>query len=851
MLARLGRAERIGNLLGQLKFSDDQLQKTEKGLKDAGVPMPNFGNIGRELAKEMNEEPEVEVETEEERRDRLLLENEASIVTLQSMARGFLRRRSHTTQKARIRLAERYVTKFQARCRGVIARVDAQEEKTQQSLTIPSIINLQARIRGFLARRRRQLLRDRLRALRSTIVKLQAQSRGVLQRRRYAKLRAALTKGKFSVAKLQAVARARLVKNSHQQLQKALIKPRTMTGVKGLQAVARAFLVRRTYRSHVRAVKDTRQQVVALQSQLRGVLARRRAQTKLARLDDVSGAIIRIQAAARCYLARRRLLNLIRALRRASSAIVAVQAVSRANLQRKQHKAMSKALGEVKVIKTVGGLQAFARAALARKKHQEQEKELHFVEPEVVGLQAAARGALCRLRYTSWRDYLQNSQEEATHLQALVRGLLERRRFREKMQYYKQNLDKVVKIQSLFRAKDTREQYRQLTMGHNVNVGTIKNFVHLLDDSEADFEDEIEVERLRKRVVEGIRENQALETEVNELDVKIALVVQHAKVSEEQVKIRRRYGTDTAAAHASRASILAAHGDPFAGPNTLDHATKRKLELYQQLFYLLQTKGDYLSKLFTQLEKDLQDKNKKLVERVVLTLFGYGQDQREDYLFLKLLQVCWSGMAALRVSDSLKLAVKGDVLKSPSATAVMQDSPMYLTVALRYGRSKQALYIRDVFQAVVNDVANQEDLDLETDPCAVCLSCHSCHKVIQLTNKRRSIVEGLMQKKYVQEWRAASRRMSLTNRQWKILRLVRTSFTVCHSSAHSHAYNNSPSSTVNRPAIPACLCEDLCENHYGFNEEASVQRALPCARNPPCSQGMSVLELCYYSLTAM
>ena len=60
-------AERIGNLLGQLQFSDDQLQQTDRGLKAAGVPIPNFGNIGRELAKEINEEPEVEVETEEER----------------------------------------------------------------------------------------------------------------------------------------------------------------------------------------------------------------------------------------------------------------------------------------------------------------------------------------------------------------------------------------------------------------------------------------------------------------------------------------------------------------------------------------------------------------------------------------------------------------------------------------------------------------------------------------------------------------------------------------------------------------------------------------------------------------
>ena len=67
LLARRGLAERIGNLLGRLQFSDDQLEKTQKGLKDSGVAMPNFGNVGRELAKEINEEPEEEVETEEER----------------------------------------------------------------------------------------------------------------------------------------------------------------------------------------------------------------------------------------------------------------------------------------------------------------------------------------------------------------------------------------------------------------------------------------------------------------------------------------------------------------------------------------------------------------------------------------------------------------------------------------------------------------------------------------------------------------------------------------------------------------------------------------------------------------
>ena len=68
LLARRGLARRVSNLVGQLQFSDYQLQRTQKGLKEAGVPMPNFGNVGRELAKEINEEPEEEPETEDERK---------------------------------------------------------------------------------------------------------------------------------------------------------------------------------------------------------------------------------------------------------------------------------------------------------------------------------------------------------------------------------------------------------------------------------------------------------------------------------------------------------------------------------------------------------------------------------------------------------------------------------------------------------------------------------------------------------------------------------------------------------------------------------------------------------------
>jgi hypothetical protein len=65
LLARRGLAEKIGNLVGKIDFTDEELQKKQKGLDAAGVAMPSFGNIGRQLAKEINEEPEPEPEPEE------------------------------------------------------------------------------------------------------------------------------------------------------------------------------------------------------------------------------------------------------------------------------------------------------------------------------------------------------------------------------------------------------------------------------------------------------------------------------------------------------------------------------------------------------------------------------------------------------------------------------------------------------------------------------------------------------------------------------------------------------------------------------------------------------------------
>ncbi|KAF9568918.1 hypothetical protein CPC08DRAFT_790400 [Agrocybe pediades] len=685
LLARRGMAQRIGNLLGHLQFSDDQLLQTQKGLKDAGIAMPNFGNVGRELAKEINEEPEVEIETEDERRDRLLLENETSIIALQSQCRGFLARKALVAYKARLRLAERHTFKLQTHLKGVLVRRHIQAGRRSRDALTPWAINLQARIPHL---------------------------RGVLVRRRVNRLKTALRKITFPAKSMQAIARGHLLRRSQKEIVKSFIQPQVFESVISLQARVRGLLMRRQLAKRMHRLYDAEDSTVSLQAQCRGVIMRRRMRSQLAKLENVTHVVVSIQAAARTYLARKRLLMLIRGLRKATSVIVGLQARARANLIRQEHVSLKKALVDIKTIKAVGSLQAAAKASLIRKQHRELDKKLDVVLPDVIGLQATARGSMVRNEYRAWRDHLHRSYPVATMLQAMLRGALVRRSFRKKMEYYRQNLSKVVKIQSLFRAKEMREQYRQLTLGKNVTVGTIKNFVHLLDDSEADFQDEIKVERLRKQVVEHIRENQALENDIIDLDTKIALVVQNLKSFEEILKARKRH--DSAALHAARVSLLAAHGDPFSGPNTLDQDARKKLELYQQLFYLLQTRGDYLSRLFVRLSKDdCPDATRRFTERVVLTLFGYGQDRREDFLLLKLFQVCKFCIVAS------SLAIKAEICEAASLNAIVSNHPMYINIAVQYFRSRHVTYVRDAFQGIIKELIDADDLDLEADPSVI------------------------------------------------------------------------------------------------------------------------------------
>ncbi|KAG2086958.1 uncharacterized protein F5147DRAFT_562202, partial [Suillus discolor] len=101
-----------------------------------------------------------------------------------------------------------------------------------------------------------------------------------------------------------------------------------------------------------------------------------------------------------------------------------------------------------------------------------------------------------------------------------------------------------------------------------------------------------------------------------------------------------------------------------------------------------------------QLSDETVKKHRRLAEQVVLTLFGYGQDQREDYIFLKLFQ----------------LSIHKEILAAPSISNVVCGHPMYINIAMQYVHPRQITYIHKMLQGVICELLDTVDLDIEPDP---------------------------------------------------------------------------------------------------------------------------------------
>ncbi|RCI02950.1 hypothetical protein CU098_004255, partial [Rhizopus stolonifer] len=279
-----------------------------------------------------------------------------------------------------------------------------------------------------------------------------------------------------------------------------------------------------------------------------------------------------------------------------------------------------------------------------------------------------------------------------TRLQAQCRGCMRRLEYFSLLDYYHKNIDQVVKIQSFIKNKLVGNAYRRLTTEPNPSLNTVKDFIHLLDDNDLDFDRELELESLRQEVIEYIRENHMLESHVASLDIQIALFLKNAITIEEKKKETERMML-TAAANQQMS--------PFS-LSGVDKESRQRLELFQQLVYVLQTEPHYVARLLSITNRqDLGHySSHKLIESTVLSLFGYATNAREEYLLINLCKQC--------ISEELQH------VESPQEFMRGNYTFMKLVVQTNRG-AKERQFFRELFGDLIKQVVNNDFLDLELD----------------------------------------------------------------------------------------------------------------------------------------
>ncbi|KAL4929992.1 putative Ras GTPase activating protein [Aspergillus undulatus] len=773
---------RMGNLVGQLEFEDHELEQTQKGLDKAGVSMPSFTGMAANFGADP--EPELEPESEEDRIERELHENEDSIVDFQAQLRGAIlrlklgnlmndlwdfepllielqsmARGDWARQIANYHIGRRrFAVELQAICRGFIARHRQRNTKQNHKAIESDVLLLQSAIRGSKARVQADYIRTQLRRQESGIKQIQAALRGALQRRTVYDIYDGTREAEDQVQLLQAAIRGALqrsqISKQYEETQCAEDK------VHGLQAAIRGALLRHRLSAQSEEISQTEVSTETVQAAIRGMLVRQNITQTLASLEEETQAVEFIQAYARAMATRKSLTrlksslakeehtfvdlqsivrggglrkdieNVRRSLAEHASSIVELQSAARATAVRTFLKSQKEALA--KESDSVLEVQSMARGVILRKRLEEDAALLQQEEGTITELQSLARAAIQRIHVGGILEELDDCDEEVSELQAQIRamlvrvdvgqtlaelaaeediiadfqshirGRLVRAKFEEKRRYYQENMEKVVKAQSFVRGRIQGQAYKSLTSGKNPPVGTVKGFVHLLNDSEFDFDEEVESERTRKFVVQQVRQNEMAEQYISQLDIKIALLVKNKITLDEVVKHQKHFG-----GHVGNllSNTEISSKDPF-DLKALNKTSRKKLEYYQVFFFLLQTQSQYLAKLFRRMrEVNTPEKEYERIRHLMMGLFGYSQKRREEYYLIKL----------------LARSAREEIESFTSLQEYLRCNSFWNKLFASYIKSpRDRKFMRDVLNtAVKENIVENAELNLESDPMQI------------------------------------------------------------------------------------------------------------------------------------
>ncbi|XP_077489981.1 ras GTPase-activating-like protein IQGAP1 [Amblyomma americanum] len=337
-------------------------------------------------------------------------------------------------------------------------------------------------------------------------------------------------------------------------------------------------------------------------------------------------------------------------------------------------------------------LQAHARGFLIRSAVREQCAFYRQHLEQIVRIQAWFRSVRQRRRYRRMLYELQALVPFIVRLQSYARGYLARRRVLELYEHYRGREDEVTFVQTRYRGHRAYTDY-QLISKATPTVPVLQRFLHMLDISEHDLSEEMELQRVKEKVVATIRHNQALEEEVFQMDIRIGLLVRNCITLEDVMGHGSKRDTTLAAV---KSDWLHSSG---RGLTALSRRSRQRLEAYQHIFYMLQVDPHYLAKLIFAIPPAVAN---NFVESVIYSVYNYGSTPRDEYLLLRLFRF------AIQEEVRSKLEKPSDILRG---------NPLVVRMVVGFFRTRGGHNCLELLLApLVQGVLDDKDLMIDLNP---------------------------------------------------------------------------------------------------------------------------------------
>ncbi|KAJ5078202.1 patterned expression site [Anaeramoeba ignava] len=692
-LHKKGLAPPVKSLKGKAKFTEEEQKKAIKQLEKADVS--KIEQMSQLTKKKTKAEEWIEKYNKEEALPAILI--------IQSVIKCKF---SHIHKKELSQLfnSEEY-KKWLLSLQGAFKHQHLQKQHQEHLEFLKEnkeeVSKIQEAAKGFIERQKSNQNTNFLKENEEDVSKIQEAAKGFIARQKTLDVNNFYKENEEDVSKIQEAAKGFIARQKSLEttnFYKENEEDENEEDVSKIQEAAKGFIARQKSNQNTNFLKENEEDVSKIQEAAKGFIARQKSNQNTNFLKENEEDVSKIQEAAKGFIARQKSNETIDSFKKNEEEIAKIQQIVKGFMERKKFQEISK-MGKEEYDGNNGFGNDFGEDDFEIDDFEDNENEntektdgldpqrrgRKKMSPRLLGvltIQKHVKRMLIQREMRRRRRFFRSQKKPISKIQAFRKQYLAH-------QHFKRQRKSAVKIQKTFRGFKSREMKRSLAGQNEMTLETMANILRMFrvrsgmiydnekmtNDEKIKTTQEEDLTKLREDWVKEIRQNNDLQHEVQRVDKKISLLVKNRiSIQEIDSQSSKRKKQDE-----SKENMI----------------PSQYIEIYQHLFYLLQTEPKYLAKtLFYIQPNELEG----FVQTMILTLYGYAFSPREEYLLLRL----------------FTLSIGEQIFKQKKASEFTKDDPIITKMFVFYFRRVQyQTFLKELLEPVVEKVLKQEDLVIE------------------------------------------------------------------------------------------------------------------------------------------